>query len=113
MDEIKKEEQAIEDEISYIEDCDHDLYEYEFNSADIKLCDAYINLLRKAIKLRKEFFCFTYQDHDDSIELKIEENEFIVLFRQEGIVINAKSFYLFSYDYDESDIEDFLSIFKA
>jgi hypothetical protein len=65
-----------------------------------------------ALKLALEYdiglFYTTHIDHDDSIEIIHNEHERIILFRQEGVVVTARSFYKF----DLEDHLDFLETFE-
>ena len=102
------EQNEFQEKLDALENKDIDNYTFDISNSDIKLSKEYIDFMRLAIEEKKEFFLFTNLDSDYSIELKIEASEQIFLFRLDGNVVNAKSFYLF----DKSDIDDFIEQFE-
>jgi hypothetical protein len=84
------------------------LYDIEFKieSGSIKLSEHFIELIRRGIQEKKPFFVIVDIETDDSIELIIDNKEYIVLFRMEGTVVNARSSFI-----DIEGLEKFLSIF--
>jgi hypothetical protein len=101
----------IIEQIEILEKEDEELS--SINVEKIELSKNALEALRLAILYSIPTFYITNEDHDDSWELIIQQQEKIVLFRQEGYVVSAKStYYDISEEYDDDDLKDFMSQFK-